>query len=351
MSEIDALQVFCDPSLGDGAKAAVADWSKRKGKVEILKTTDLVNASEQLLAGEGDLLACSAEWILKNPISGLTMVGTLPRKEPTLVMVSDDKLEYLPKGAIIVTDVELCQRQLIRARADLDIHTVAEIVEKNDLQLPKGNSNIDLAKWLEDLRERNIIDGFVISRSLFSASNIKSRRHTLGLQRGEAARQRFLPPPWQGYTLLFARPGFPTDLIQEDLDYPSLLSFQLESRILRDIDAEILPFIGIHTSLRQIGTVLRELDNEDDLHLSDGLIDSYGKPLNTKPRVELMIELLNRDGSVSISVERVAPEENASEEAVRLLLTFNDLLEISTMEHEASPRTGAASGAMLNLKD
>ena len=351
MSKEGTLQVYYDPSLGDGAGAGVIQLAARNQAISLLSTDDLRDAAVRLSQGEGDLLACSAEWAIANPSNGLTVVGTLPRKEPTLIMVSDDKMEYLPKSAIIVTELELCRRQLIRARSDLEILTPSSIAELRGLECPNLSDKVAIATWLEDLRQRGEIDGFVISRSLFDAANIKSRRHTLGLQRGESGRQRFLPPPWQGFTLLMARPGFPLDIIIEDLDESAFLAFNLESKILFGIDENIRTYIGLYAGQRQIGTVLRKLDSEDDLHLLTELTDADGKPRSSKPRVELMLEVLNRDGLVTISVERIAPHDEAVEAAIRLLQTFTDLMEIATMEHLASPRQGNPRPPMMNLDD
>ena len=352
MSNEETLHVYFDPKLGDGSADSAQFLASQNNSISLLESENLAVSAQKLLEDEGDLLLSSAEWIIANPNHGLTVLGSLPRREPTMVLVSNDKLEYLPKGAIIISEHELCRRQLIRARPDLVVHTAETISEKVGEQLNFDNK-VELYSWLENKRLEGEIDGFITSRTLFDAAKIKSRRHTLGLQRGESGRHRFLPPPWQGFTLVMAKPGSKIwqlkDYISEQLDYTALLAFNLESRIIRDIDKEILPFIGIHVCLRQIGTVLRELGDEEDLQLKEELLDAYGKPRSTKPRVELMLELLNSDGSVSISVERVSPEEEGMEAAVRLIQTFTDLLEIATMEHEASPRLGEARPPLMNL--
>ena len=355
MSEEDVLHAYFDPSLGDGAGSSASSWATKNNSISLIETDDLLESANKLQQGEGDLLVCSAEWAISNPSHGLTVLGALPRKEPTMILVSEDKMEYLPKGAIISTDIELCRRQLIRARPDLVI-VKSENIQSENSQFEDSGGDVARTIWLEERRQEGIIDGFVTNRSLFDAAKIKSRRHTLGLQRGESGRQRFLPPPWQGFTLLMGRSGANIqrkkwESIISDLDHPAFLAFNLESRILRGIGDDILPYIGIHACLRQIGTVLRELNEEEDLQLIDELTDAYGKPRSTKPRAELMIELLNGDGSVSISVERISPEEEAMEAAVRLLQTFEDLLEIATMEHEYSPRLGDARPPMMKLDE
>ena len=54
----------------------------------------------------------------------------LPR-EPTWVLVADDKPEYLPFGAKIICEKELIKRQLLRMREDLTINRLDESVEQN----------------------------------------------------------------------------------------------------------------------------------------------------------------------------------------------------------------------------
>ena len=63
-------------------------------------------------------------------VEGLTIAGLLPRKEPTWVLVADDKPEYLEQHARILCDRELLRRQMMRMRPDLELETMEMMVER-----------------------------------------------------------------------------------------------------------------------------------------------------------------------------------------------------------------------------
>ena len=119
----------------------------------------------------------------------------LPRREPTRVLVGEDKPEYIPKKGIIVADCEIIKRQLLRSRGDIIVKLASEMEELPDDQFER-------VQWLENLRVEEKIDGFITTRSLHSSLSSKPRRHTLGMQRQDDSRARFIPVPLEGYTVL-----------------------------------------------------------------------------------------------------------------------------------------------------
>jgi len=70
-----------------------------------------------------------------------------------------------------------------------------------------GRDEREVWMSIEQLRIEGKIDGYIVPRALYSMLNIRSRRHTLGLQREQpkGLRERFIPPPMHGFTLLVGR--------------------------------------------------------------------------------------------------------------------------------------------------
>ena len=59
-------------------------------------------AIETLKSGTADLLAMSIEQWKSLDTDGLKISAFLPRREPTMVLVGDDKPEYLPLNATVI---------------------------------------------------------------------------------------------------------------------------------------------------------------------------------------------------------------------------------------------------------
>lgn len=351
MTESESLRVIVDADCGEGVAAHVMRWKEAGAPVSVEKTDDLLVAAQKLSAGEGDLLACSAQWLIENQPEGLTFVAAIDRRDPSLVLVSEDKLEYLPRRGIVVSDRELVRRQLIRARRDINVYSPQEWAAKSGSELPNNADDpASIARWLEPQREAKKIDGFVIDRPTFTKAGLKGRRHTLGLQRGEAARQRFLPPAWQGYTLFLARPRFPFTLLDTHIDEVAFLLFTIEMRLVMGVAEELRPLLGVHVSQRQVAKVLKDLAKESDLSLTAELVNTEGEIRKGGSRLEMMMELVGVDGNATISIERLTQTENAVFAANLLLRDFHDLLETATMEHQASARHGEARPPFLLIE-
>ena len=123
-------------------------------------------------------------------VEGLKICAFLPRREPTWVLVADDKPEYLPFGAKIICEKELIKRQLLRMREDLTINRLDESVEAESLNHNVTEIGIEEElEMLEQLRNEKLIDGYVISRGKFSQIKSRVRRHTLGMQREKPSQE------------------------------------------------------------------------------------------------------------------------------------------------------------------
>ena len=113
--------------------------------VEFLEFKSPLDAAKSLLNGDIDLAGISGSsafnlgFSAESNVSGLEISAYLPRREPTSVIVSKDKLDHLPRKGRVFANSELIRRQLKRFRTDL------ELCSKSDLNI-------------EDLSQDNLIE-------------------------------------------------------------------------------------------------------------------------------------------------------------------------------------------------
>ena len=342
MSEKVRLEVLTTASRNDGVRLQIErtiETQRKNFDFKLSQLPHIESAVEALKNGTGDLMAMSAlDWRNLN-VDGLEIVAVLPRREPTWVLVSDDKPEYLHQKALIVCDNELLRRQMRRLRSDLDILTSTAFAEKiGHLQAFLKLEKEERVHWIEECRQDELVDGFVVSRGEHSALRYKSRRHTLGMQRENPERTHFVPPPLHGFTLLVARNGFPSASVQVMCDNGAFIAHRMEVAFLASIEEELHPITGIFVEQRKISAILREANRSKDEQTLDGVLDIEKNIKTPGPRLEMRIETLNHYGTVTAGVERVCPVEESHMGMVNVLKEFRNLLEMMQMGHEEIPR-------------
>ena len=357
---MERLTILTTPSKGDGVRIQVEKMVEQKSKEFNLLLKQLPHvdtAISQLISGNADLVAMSAlDW--RNVAEeDLIISAILPRREPTWVLVCDDKPEYLIPNARIICDSKLIRRQLSRLRNNLDIMPSKQLI--SDLKITDEMDDIDLISWLEECRQNQLIDGFVTTRSLHSSLKFKSRRHTLGLQRENPERTHFIPPPLHGFTLLVSRKGFPASSIASMNDESALICHKIESGLFDSLDEKIKHITGIYVEQRKIGTILREAKKSNDDSTIESVIGKDGKPSDSNIRLQLTIETLSHDGKVTAMCERIIPIEKSHMGMVNLLKEFNSLVKLMEEERQESSRIipglpesyNEAKDPLLNLED
>ena len=168
LSEKVRLEVLTTASRNDGVRLQIErtiETQRKNFDFKLSQLPHIESAVEALKNGTGDLMAMSAlDWRNLN-VDGLEIVAVLPRREPTWVLVSDDKPEYLHQKALIVCDNELLRRQMRRLRSDLDILTSTAFAEKiGHLQAFLKLEKEERVHWIEECRQDELVDGFVVSR-------------------------------------------------------------------------------------------------------------------------------------------------------------------------------------------
>ena len=99
----------------------------------------------------------------------LQICAFLARREPTWVLVSDDKPEYLPFGGKIICEKKLIKRQMLRMRDDLIVMTIQEFFQA-ELTDAYPEDSIDVGEEL-DLLETFRKNGQIATSSHVVNSN------------------------------------------------------------------------------------------------------------------------------------------------------------------------------------
>ena len=332
MEEKPRLEVLTTPSNYDGVRLQVENLIVKNRDSFNFKMTELPHmevAIESLKSGTADMLAMSIEQWKTLDVEGLKISAFLPRREPTWVLVGDDKPEYLPLNATVICPKKLIKRQLIRMRPDLLVYDLREFLELEKISL--DSQVVDdggVLELLEKLRNDGLIDGYVISRGQFSQIKSRVRRHTLGMQREkpsqEFERSTFISPPLEGFTVLVSREGFPISVVKILNDTAAETCYTVENAIFESLSGELKEICGVFVEQKKLSTILKQyvklIDDSYALKIGENyLIPSKKKTrdLRTKwnpsrniiqgPRICIYFELISKNSNVSLELVRIEP--------------------------------------------
>ena len=365
MEEKPRLEVLTTPSNYDGVRLQVENLIVKNRDSFNFKMTELPHmqvAIESLKSGTADMLAMSIEQWKSLDVEGLKISAFLPRREPTWVLVGDDKPEYLPLNATVICPKKLIKRQLIRMRPDLLVYDLREFLELEKLSL--DSEFVDDGGWLElleKLRNDGLIDGYVISRGQFSQIKSRVRRHTLGMQREkpsqEFERSTFISPPLEGFTVLVSREGFPISVVKNLNDTAAETCYTVENAIFESLSDELKEICGIFVEQKKLSTILKQyvklIDDSYALKIGENyLIPSKRKTrdLRTKwnpsrniiqgPRICIYFELLSKNSNVSLELVRIEPIlENRYDRGKNVLIQeIKFLVELLQQDHDELKR-------------
>ena len=105
MTDEDRFEFLLSPEIGDGVSTHAKKFidSSPDGLNLVEKPVPHIeSAIELLLEGHGDIVPVSANWWYENRVKGLSSNLVLPRREPTRVLVGEDKPEYIPKRGLSI---------------------------------------------------------------------------------------------------------------------------------------------------------------------------------------------------------------------------------------------------------
>ncbi len=310
MEEGLTLTTLDSPSCPVGTRMDSFIDSRDSSGLDITRTeaSSLSHGLDMLETGEADVLALPAILVHGNMMSilqaGCKVVGARTPIRPYRILVSDNKIQYQPKSAILLCDNKLIRRQLRRARGGLrilDPRAYSSIADKGDVP----SDAISLAKWMEDLRSSGDIDGFVTSRGVYEGSNLVSRRHSLlpeGLNEGDP---HFLPPAYSDLVVLLARNRFPNSIAREISEKEGETCWGVQNSMLGALNLEMLEKTGVMVRHRQVRSLIKQAEATRDLTLEQVCLDPDGEVIEEEVHVEIRLEFVSKNGSRTVGLHRV----------------------------------------------
>ena len=273
-----------------------------------ISTDSLTDGLGLLESGDADILALPGGVVHGNMMeilqSGCNVVGARTPVRPYPVLVSDNKIQYQPKSAILLCDNKLNRRQVRRSRGGLRVlhpDAFASI-----LGVEEGPSDPFMrAKWMENLRGAGEIDGFVIPRGIYDGANLVSRRHSLlpdGLNEGDPD---FLPPAYSDLIVLVARNRFPKSISKEISEREGETCWWVQNSMLGSLDPEMLEKIGVLVRHRQVRSLIKQAEATRDLTLEQVCLDPDGEVIEDEVHVEIRLEFVSKGGARTIGLHRV----------------------------------------------
>ena len=245
-----------------------------------VSTSDFSKAISMLSKGDVDILAIPAELLhgkqMEMLAAGCEVVGARTPRRPNLVLVSDNKLDYQPRFAIILAESALVRRQLRRARGGLRVLSPAAFASISEQTFPSGDS-LEVARWMESLRESGEIDGFITSRAVFDSIGSPARRHALLPDPKDRGGTHFLPLPYADLVILLARKRFPSSILKRFSEAEGEACWYIQDQMISGLDEEMLQRVGILVRHRQVRSLMKQAEEQRDLTLEQACHDTEGE--------------------------------------------------------------------------
>ncbi len=333
------------------------DFSASEAAAELELELAAVSSLEEGLAilgeGEVDLLAVPAALIHGRQIdvlsAGCQVVGARTPHRLARVLVSEDKVWYQPKGGIILCAERIIRRQLRRSRRGLRVLSPTAFAGIHSMDdLPEDS--LGVARWMEDLRRRGEIDGFVTSREVYDSIRSSARRHVLGVDPAEREGDRYLPVPYADLIVLIARTGYPRTLVDRLSEVEGETVWWVHDNLIGGLSAALLDRVALLVRHRQVGALMRQAEENFDLAMESTFHDPEGDMVFSDVHVEIRIELISDNGWHTLSAERVVALANVESATVSLSHDWDKMIESVGSDLPAHPREGPATSAWIDLE-
>ena len=274
---------------------------------------DLDSFSEglkELEDGNLDLLAMPAQMLhgkqLEMYNSGCEVIGARTPRTPNMILVSENKLQYQPRSAIILTDSKLIRSQLRRARRGIRVLSSKAFIEINKIT-EKFENELEKYSWMERLRLNGEIDGFVIPRVIYSQIEINGRRHTLLPDPHNLGDNHFLPKPYSDLVVIIGRKYFPNSIGKFFTETEGDTIWKIHDYFLGSMKEDNIDEIGFLVRHRKLSTLMLQAEKDRDLLMEQAFHDYEGEVTTSEVLVEIKIERISNDGKKTISLHRVIP--------------------------------------------
>ena len=297
-----------DCPVGSRMASFLSSEGSPEFRIDLTQTQSLEDGLRRLETGDIDILASPAQMVHGNMMAVLRaeckVIGARTPVRPYPVLVSENKLQYQPKSAILLCDSKLIRRQLRRARRGIRILSPQAYAHFEGIG-PIPDDQLSLTGWMEGLRESGDIDGYVITRGLYDRCQLGSRRHSLlpdGLNEGDP---RFIPPAYSDLVVFVARNRFPISIAEEISEKEGETVWWVQNSMIGSLDNESLEKMGIMVRHRQVRSLIKQAESTRDLTLEQVCLDPDGEVIEEEVHVEIRMERLSKDGKRTVGLHRV----------------------------------------------
>ena len=140
-------------------------------QIENEEQESFTQALDSLQNGDLDLLAMPARLLHGKQVemyeANCQVHGARTPRTPNMVLVSENKIQYQPKSAIILCESKLIRRQLRRSRRGMRVLSPVAFIEIEKRNESLGNE-LERYAWMEKLRQNKEIDGYIIGSTNFN---------------------------------------------------------------------------------------------------------------------------------------------------------------------------------------
>ena len=322
--------------------------------IESLAVEGFSEGLAMLGSGKLDMLAIPARILhgrqLEMLEAGCEVVGARTPRRPNLVLVSENKIAYQPKSAVILSDSKLVRRQLRRARRGLRVLRPGAYASINELgKVPE--EPVAMAEWMEAMRQSGAIDGYITSRPVYDELELGVRRHALLPDPKDRGDPHFLPLPYADLVVLLARKRFPLSISAQISEREGNTVWWIQNHLIAGLNEEMLERTGVLVRHRQISSLMKQAEETKDITLLQSCHDTEGDVLDDDVHVEVRLELLSKNGHRTLSLERVITYSQHQYAIISLLRDWEVLLLEASREVPKDFYTDVEAPAYIDPSD
>jgi len=302
--------------------------------------------------GEFDMVAMPARLLhgrqAEMLAAGCEVVGARAPRRPNLVLVSENKIDYQPKSAIILSDSKMVRRQLRRARRGLRILGPVAFAAISGIDEPPGEP-VHLVEWLEGLRQRGEIDGYITSRPIYDKLDISGRRHALLPDPKDRGSVHFLPLPYADLVILMARMRFPISISEQISEPEGNTSWRVQDMVISGLSEDMLERTGVLVRHRHVRSLMKQAEEYKDITLEQSCHDTEGEVLDDDMRVEIRLEIVSKNGLRTLGLDRIVRHANYEHATISVLRDWEVLVREASREVPKDFYTDIEAPAYIDL--
>ena len=320
----------------------------------ITKNSDFSLFIKGLSEGEYDIIAMTGQELHGKELEMLQyechVSGAITPRRPNMLLISENKIDYQPKSAIILCDQKIIRRQLRRARGDLRVLSIDAYQSINNFA-KKYSNEIERVGWMEEERRMGRIDGFITSKEIFEKLKLNGRRHTLLPDPKDGGGNRFLPIPYSDLIILLTRKSSPKSLIKRITEKEGETIWWVQNQIIGSLDHDELSNTSILVRHRKVKSLMEEAEKYKDLTMEQACHNPEGEVLDSEVHVEVKIEKISKNGKRTVGIHRIIPYSNFEWATISLIRDWEVLLREVSQDVPKDSYYDNLATAFINLEE